>query len=63
MSRTRGAIQIPRFTHGGGGGRKFVAFLAAIGALLLIINDPAGAARFVTTVIGGLVEFFRSLRD
>jgi hypothetical protein len=46
----------------GSSGKRFVALLIAAGILLLIINDPAGAAHLLKTVCTSVVTFVRSLR-
>lgn len=61
MSRSRGAIQFPRFTHGGGG-RKFVGLLAAVAVLWWIIDDPVGAANDVGALVDSIGTFIRALR-
>jgi hypothetical protein len=59
MSRTKTALDLPRLYRGGRG--KWVALLVVIVLVLLVIQDPIGAANFAKTVVGGLVTFVRSL--
>jgi hypothetical protein len=61
MARPKTDMRTLRLARPGGGRRKLIGLLVLVGLVLLVVNDPAGAADVVGTVADGLYEFVKAL--